>query len=194
MLAHFWASLLLSLSIFLTNQSVRLSQLINQLGIKLTTLVFAILFDCFAHILREANLALVHLFCLFHLTLHLCPTVRNTLSVTPCVIAVNPTVGHNLHIVNFVERVITMSREDPQLRIRLPIELKEKIEIASKANNRSMNAEIVSILSEAISREAQTRNSMVVILGRDLLNKYPEVREAFYNLVTAMAGAGNDKD
>jgi hypothetical protein len=57
-----------------------------------------------------------------------------------------------------------------------------------------MNAEIVSILSEAISREAQTRNSMVVILGRDLLNKYPEVREAFYNLVTAMAGAGNDKD
>ncbi len=36
-----------------------------------------------------------------------------------------------------------MSREDPQLRIRLPIELKEKIEEASRANNRSMNAEIV---------------------------------------------------
>ncbi len=87
-----------------------------------------------------------------------------------------------------------MSREDPQLRIRLPIELKEKIETSSKVNNRSMNAEIVSILSEAISREAQTRNSMVVILGRDLLNKHPEVREAFYNLVTAMASAGSDKD
>lgn len=36
-----------------------------------------------------------------------------------------------------------MSREDPQLRIRLPIILKEKIEIAAKQNNRSMNAEIV---------------------------------------------------
>ncbi len=36
-----------------------------------------------------------------------------------------------------------MSREDPQLRIRLPIELKEKIEGSAKANNRSMNAEII---------------------------------------------------
>ncbi|EME4174617.1 Arc family DNA-binding protein [Salmonella enterica] len=36
-----------------------------------------------------------------------------------------------------------MSREDPQLRIRLPIELKEKIENFAKSNGRSMNAEIV---------------------------------------------------
>ncbi|MBT0366187.1 Arc family DNA-binding protein [Morganella morganii subsp. morganii] len=36
-----------------------------------------------------------------------------------------------------------MSREDPQLRIRLPVELKEKIEETAKANSRSMNAEIV---------------------------------------------------
>ncbi|WP_312293241.1 Arc family DNA-binding protein [Atlantibacter hermannii] len=36
-----------------------------------------------------------------------------------------------------------MSREDPQLRIRIPIELKEKIEDSAKANSRSMNAEIV---------------------------------------------------
>lgn len=36
-----------------------------------------------------------------------------------------------------------MSREDPQFRIRLPIELKEKIEAAAKGNNRSLNAEIV---------------------------------------------------
>nr|DAZ67647.1 MAG TPA: hypothetical protein [Caudoviricetes sp.] len=31
-----------------------------------------------------------------------CPTVRLDVSVTPCVIAVNPTVGHNLLIVNFL--------------------------------------------------------------------------------------------
>lgn len=43
-----------------------------------------------------------------------------------------------------------MSREDPQLRIRLPIELKEIIESSSKENNRSMNAEIVTLLELAI--------------------------------------------
>lgn len=36
-----------------------------------------------------------------------------------------------------------MSREDPQLRIRLPAELKEKVENSAKVNNRSMNAEII---------------------------------------------------
>lgn len=36
-----------------------------------------------------------------------------------------------------------MSREDPQFRIRLPTELKGKIEQAAKESNRSLNAEIV---------------------------------------------------
>lgn len=36
-----------------------------------------------------------------------------------------------------------MSREDPQFRIRLPVELKEKVEESAKINNRSLNAEIV---------------------------------------------------
>ncbi|MCM7619791.1 Arc family DNA-binding protein [Enterobacter vonholyi] len=46
-----------------------------------------------------------------------------------------------------------MSREDPQLRIRLPIELKEKIEDSAKANNRSMNAEIVQRLDGSFMDE-----------------------------------------
>lgn len=46
-----------------------------------------------------------------------------------------------------------MSREDPQLRIRLPIELKEKIDDAAKANNRSMNAEIVQRLDASFLNE-----------------------------------------
>ncbi|ECV5573470.1 Arc family DNA-binding protein [Salmonella enterica] len=46
-----------------------------------------------------------------------------------------------------------MSREDPQLRIRLPIELKEKIEEIAKANNRSMNAEIVKRLDSSFMNE-----------------------------------------
>lgn len=47
----------------------------------------------------------------------------------------------------------TMSREDPQLRIRLPLELKEKIESQAKSNNRSMNAEIVQRLDESFADE-----------------------------------------
>ncbi|HBC6429461.1 TPA: Arc family DNA-binding protein [Citrobacter amalonaticus] len=46
-----------------------------------------------------------------------------------------------------------MSREDPQLRIRLPIELKEKIEESSKERRRSMNAEIVSRLEHSFIEE-----------------------------------------
>ncbi|MDI3450539.1 Arc family DNA-binding protein [Enterobacter sp. V89_11] len=46
-----------------------------------------------------------------------------------------------------------MSREDPQLRIRLPIELKEKIEVSAKENNRSMNAEIVQRLERTYLAE-----------------------------------------
>lgn len=46
-----------------------------------------------------------------------------------------------------------MSREDPQLRIRLPIELKAKIEDEAKANGRSMNAEIVHRLDASLLRD-----------------------------------------
>lgn len=48
-----------------------------------------------------------------------------------------------------------MSREDPQLRIRLPSDLKEKIEEAAKSNNRSMNAEIVQRLEASMLTEIQ---------------------------------------
>lgn len=42
-----------------------------------------------------------------------------------------------------------MSREDPQLKLRLPLDLKEKITESAKVNGRSMNAEIVYQLEEA---------------------------------------------
>lgn len=49
--------------------------------------------------------------------------------------------------------VKNMSREDPQLRIRLPVEVKEKIEISAKANKRSMNAEIVQRLDTSFLKD-----------------------------------------
>lgn len=61
-----------------------------------------------------------------------------------------------------------MSREDPQLRIRLPIELKEKIDYAAKSNSRSMNAEIVqrldaSFLNEMLEDEVVTADEALRI-------------------------------
>lgn len=44
-----------------------------------------------------------------------------------------------------------MSRSDPQLKIRLPESLKEKLEAAAASNNRSMNAEIISILEDILA-------------------------------------------
>ena len=39
-----------------------------------------------------------------------------------------------------------MARDDPHFRLRIPADLKEKVEAFAKANNRSINAEIVSRL------------------------------------------------
>ncbi|MFP1780326.1 Arc family DNA-binding protein [Lonsdalea quercina] len=44
-----------------------------------------------------------------------------------------------------------MSREEPQINVRVSNELKEKIRLRAKNNRRSMNAEIVQILLDAVS-------------------------------------------
>lgn len=59
-----------------------------------------------------------------------------------------------------------MSREDPQFRIRLPVELKEKIEGSAKENSRSLNAEIVSRLSETFLNDAPTDE---IISAKDVI-------------------------
>ncbi|MDC7704053.1 Arc family DNA-binding protein [Vogesella sp. LYT22W] len=46
-----------------------------------------------------------------------------------------------------------MSREDPQMKLRLPLDLKQQIEEVAKANNRSMNAEIVARLQASLQPE-----------------------------------------
>lgn len=45
-----------------------------------------------------------------------------------------------------------MSRVDPQMKIRLPADLKDRIEFSAKENNRSMNAEIISMLQGSIEK------------------------------------------
>lgn len=43
-----------------------------------------------------------------------------------------------------------MSRDDPKLNIRLPQDMKEKIQLMAEWNKRSVNSEVVSILEEAV--------------------------------------------
>ncbi|MBV7417901.1 Arc family DNA-binding protein [Comamonas sp. CMM03] len=57
-----------------------------------------------------------------------------------------------------------MSREDPQMKIRLPADLKDQIEAASKQSGRSMNAEIVARLEGSFNASSVARESVPRIL------------------------------
>lgn len=46
-----------------------------------------------------------------------------------------------------------MSREDPQLKIRLPLELKEKITESAAEYGRSINSEVVARLEESFEKD-----------------------------------------
>ncbi|WP_046620295.1 MULTISPECIES: Arc family DNA-binding protein [Klebsiella pneumoniae complex] len=84
-----------------------------------------------------------------------------------------------------------MSREDPQLRIRLPIELKDKIEASAKANNRSMNAEIIFRLNlsylldedKSMFTEVAETNSYVQHAERVLKSRIEESLPSFLELM-----------
>ena len=73
-----------------------------------------------------------------------------------------------------------MSREDPQLRIRLPIELKEKIEETAKENNRSMNAEIVKRLDSSFMSEISEDE---VISAKDALQIAFNAKDALSRII-----------
>ncbi|HEO8934588.1 TPA: Arc family DNA-binding protein [Serratia marcescens] len=51
-----------------------------------------------------------------------------------------------------------MSREEPQINIRVSNELKSRIKARAKHNRRSMNAEIVHILQEAVDGTCSSNN------------------------------------
>ncbi|WNC88802.1 Arc family DNA-binding protein [Paraburkholderia sp. FT54] len=47
-----------------------------------------------------------------------------------------------------------MARTDPQVNIRMPVELKEKLEAATSESNRSLNGEIIARLEESFEPRA----------------------------------------
>ncbi|UAN53472.1 Arc family DNA-binding protein [Serratia sp. JSRIV002] len=56
-----------------------------------------------------------------------------------------------------------MSREDPQMRVRMPAELKDEIAERARRNGRSMNAEIVAYLKYAIRHLPMPEDDPLVI-------------------------------
>lgn len=65
-----------------------------------------------------------------------------------------PSMDHGGSIVNttVVHHHAHMTREDPQMKLRLPLELKDQLAGAAAENGRSMNAEIVSRLAASFSQ------------------------------------------
>lgn len=54
-----------------------------------------------------------------------------------------------LCVKRIVRHMCAMARDDPHLRLRIPESLKDQVEASAKANNRSMNAEIISRLERS---------------------------------------------
>jgi hypothetical protein len=75
-------------------------------------------------------------------------------------------------------RELQMSREHPQMRIRLPPELKEKIEEAAHDNRRSMNAEVIARLQASFEEDAGELMPDQTELLMELLKKLIETLEA----------------
>lgn len=65
-----------------------------------------------------------------------------------------------------------MARNDPQMNLRLPVDLKEMIEDAAEKNNRSLTAEVVSRLRGTFQRDVS-----------DLGLEWGETMEFFAELV-----------
>ncbi|WP_082744703.1 Arc family DNA-binding protein [Burkholderia seminalis] len=46
-----------------------------------------------------------------------------------------------------------MTREDPQMKLRLPVKLKDRLTALAEENGRSLNAEVVKRLEESLERD-----------------------------------------
>jgi hypothetical protein len=59
-----------------------------------------------------------------------------------------------------------MSRLDPQLKIRLPRPLKNKVEASARANGRSLNGEIVHLIQQAMGEAPSFPGTLADIRAR----------------------------
>lgn len=93
-----------------------------------------------------------------------------------------------------------MSREDPQVRVRIPAELKDNIESVAQANDRSMNYVIVEALARAFPHKKEVVIECQLIEGNDneimnevtlLINSFkPEYSVRVINIETCLKPKG----
>jgi hypothetical protein len=55
-----------------------------------------------------------------------------------------------------------MTREDPQMKLRLPLELKDTLTAAAQENSRSLNAEVVKRLEESVAPGKRTGKAAAI--------------------------------
>ncbi|CDN92505.1 Arc family DNA-binding protein [Agrobacterium tumefaciens] len=80
-----------------------------------------------------------------------------------------------------------MGREDPQLKLRLSEELKHRVTEAARRNNRSVNAEIVSLLEDAFITEIYAENMEKLAIERQIKRRNDEAASVDARL-TAIEG------
>ena len=78
-----------------------------------------------------------------------------------------------------------MSREDPQLKIRLPLELKEKITESAAEYGRSINSEVVARLEESFTETipASGLSKIIAAYFMGLHSRYISEREQLTELL-----------
>ena len=97
-----------------------------------------------------------------------------------------------------------MSREDPQLKIRLPLELKEKIIQSAADHGRSINSEVVARLEESFSQNQNDFNAgynacmahMIIAVSNVLSEKgipWSDVQKALIKIVDDFHKISNEK-
>lgn len=80
-----------------------------------------------------------------------------------------------------------MSREDPQFKLRLPADLKAKLDQRAKLNGRSINAELVQIVRSALS-EPNLRSSSEMDAELIAVQQADEFRRVVLETLTKMYG------
>lgn len=78
-----------------------------------------------------------------------------------------------------------MSREDPQFKLRLPADLKAKLDQRAKLNGRSINAELVQIVRSALS-EPNLRSASEIDAELIAVQQADEFRRVVLETLTKM--------
>ncbi len=61
-----------------------------------------------------------------------------------------------------------MARTDPQINIRVPAELKKKLELLAVENSRSLNAEVVTRLEQSLCENTSTHQTATLDVEMDI--------------------------